>query len=299
MKKVKKPNFIIIGAMKAATTSLYTYLKQHPDVFMTNIKEPMFFNNFKTVDNYILKGRKGNKISTLKEYYALFDNAKNEIAIGEASPAYIYNENCATLIKEILPEVKIIAILRQPVKRAYSNYLHAKRADREPINSFIDAINSEEERIKKNWNPLYHYKEQGFYFRQLSRYFKEFKKEQIKVILFQDIINDPQKITKEVFEFLGVDSSFTPDTSKKANVAGKPKGVAGWIIMKLRKNNLIPNIEFSKYLPDFIVSYILKKIYSKPEMIDKKTINRLTKKYYKEDIKKLEKLIERNLSNWL
>ena len=75
--------------MKAATTSLYTYLKQHPDVFMTNIKEPMIFNNFKTVDNYILKGRKGNKISTLKEYYALFDNAKNEIAIGEASPAYI------------------------------------------------------------------------------------------------------------------------------------------------------------------------------------------------------------------
>jgi len=299
MKEIKKPNFIIIGAMKAATTSLYTYLKQHPDVFMTHIKEPMFFNNFKTENNYIVKGRKGSKISTLKEYYALFVNAENEIALGEASPAYIYNKNCATLIKEHLPEVKIIAILRQPVKRAYSNYLHAKRAGREPINSFIDAINSEEERIEKNWSPLYHYKEKGFYFRQLSRYFKEFKKEQIKVILFEDIIDNPQKITKEVFEFLGVDSSFAPNTSKKANVAGKPKGVAGWIVMKLRKNNLIPNIEFSKYLPEFIVSYILKTIYSKPEKIDNKTINNLTNKYYKEDIKQLEKLIERDLSNWL
>ena len=285
--------------MKAATTSLYTYLKQHPDVFMTHIKEPMFFNNFETDNNYIVKGRKGSKISTLKEYYTLFDNAENAIALGEASPAYIYNRNCATLIKEHLPEVKIIAILRQPVKRAYSNYLHAKRAGREPINSFIDAINSEEERIEKNWSPLYHYKEKGFYFRQLSRYFKEFKKEQIKVILFEDIIDDPQKITKEVFEFLRVDSSFTPDTSKKANVAGKPKGVAGWIVMKLRKNNLLPNIEFSKYLPEFSVSYILKTIYSKPEKIDNKTIKSLTNKYYKEDIKQLEKLIERDLSNWL
>ena len=285
--------------MKGATTSLYTYLKQHPDVFMTHIKEPMFFNNFETENNYIVKGRKGSKISTLKEYYALFDNVENEIAYGEASPAYIYNKNCATLIKKHLPEVKIIAILRQPVKRAYSNYLHAKRADREPINSFIGAINSEEERIEKNWSSLYHYKEKGFYFRQLSRYFKEFKKEQIKVILFEDIIDDPQKITKEVFEFLRVDSSFTPDTSKKANVAGKPKGVAGWIVMKLRKNNLIPNIEFSKYLPEFSVSYILKTIYSKPEKIDNKTIKSLTNKYYKEDIKQLEKLIERDLSNWL
>lgn len=299
MKEIKKPNFIIIGAMKGATTSLYTYLKQHPDVFMTHIKEPMFFNNFETENNYIVKGRKGSKISTLKEYYALFDNVENEIAYGEASPAYIYNKNCATLIKKHLPEVKIIAILRQPVKRAYSNYLHAKRADREPINSFIGAINSEEERIEKNWSSLYHYKEKGFYFRQLSRYFKEFKKEQIKVILFEDIIDDPQKITKEVFEFLRVDSSFTPDTSKKANVAGKPKGVAGWIVMKLRKNNLIPNIEFSKYLPEFSVSYILKTIYSKPEKIDNKTIKSLTNKYYKEDIKQLEKLIERDLSNWL
>ena len=285
--------------MKAATTSLYTYLKQHPDVFMTSIKEPMFFNSLNTENDFVLQGRETKKITSFDEYYSLFERVENETAIGEASPAYIYNKNCATLIKEHLPAVKIIAILRQPVKRAYSNYLHAKRADREPINSFIDAINSEEERIEKNWSPLYHYKEKGFYFRQLSRYFKEFKKEQIKVILFEDIIDDPQKITKEVFEFLGVDSSFTPDTSKKANVAGKPKGVAGWIVMKLRKNNLIPNIEFSKYLPEFIVSYILKTIYSKPEKIDNKTIKRLTNKYYKEDIKQLEKLIERDLSNWL
>ena len=77
MTKRKKPNFIIIGAMKAATTSLYTYLKQHPDVFMTAIKEPMFFNNFQKPNNYKLHGRKTKKITTFKQYYPLFDDVKN------------------------------------------------------------------------------------------------------------------------------------------------------------------------------------------------------------------------------
>jgi hypothetical protein len=91
MTREKKPNFIIIGAMKAATTSLYTYLKQHPDVFMTTIKEPMFFNNFQKKNNFKGAGRKTKKITTFEQYYPLFDAVKKEKAIGEASPAYISN----------------------------------------------------------------------------------------------------------------------------------------------------------------------------------------------------------------
>ena len=298
MKTKSKPTFIIIGAMKAATTSLYTYLKQHPDVFMTHIKEPMFFNNLNKENDFVVKGRKSKKIITFDEYYSLFNDVKKEKAIGEASPSYIYNEQCATLIKEHLPNTKIIAIIRQPVERAYSNYLHAKRADREPITNFEDAFNSEEERINKNWSPLYHYKAQGFYYRQLKRYYNLFPKNQIKVILFKDIITNPERITKEIFDFLGLDA-FIPDTSKKANVAGTPKGLFGWLIMKMRKHNLIPNIEFSKILPKFMVKIILKTIYSKPNKISKYLVAKLTNKHYKEDIKKLEKLIVKDLSHWL
>ena len=97
-----KPNFIIIGAMKAATTSLYTYLKQHPDIFMSSVKEPMFFNNYTKENNYIVKGRKTKKITTLKQYYDLFNAVKNETAIGEASPSYISDKNCPILIKKHL-----------------------------------------------------------------------------------------------------------------------------------------------------------------------------------------------------
>ena len=285
--------------MKAATTSLYTYLKQHPDVFMTHIKEPMFFNNLNQENNFVLKGRKPKKINTFKEYYALFNFAKNEKAIGEASPAYLNNDKCAALINQYLPEIKIIAILRQPIIRAYSNYLHAKRSDREPIDNFEAALDAEEIRIKNNWSPLYHYKTKGFYYKQLKKYYDLFPQKQIKIILFQDIIENPERITKEVFDFLEVDNTFIPDTSKKANVSGKPKGLAGWLVMKLRKYNFIPNIEFSKYLPKIVVSFILKTIYSKPKELNKETMKKLTRMHYKKDIKDLEKLIERDLSHWL
>ena len=298
MQETKQPTFIIIGAMKAATTSLYTYLKQHPNIFMTTIKEPMFFNNLDQKREYILKGKAKKNIETFEEYYALFKNS-NEKAKGEASPGYIYNEKCAELIKKNLSEVKIIAILRQPVDRAYSNFLHARRSDKEPISIFEDAFNAEKDRKAQNWSPLYHYKSKGLYYQQLQRYYERFQKEQIKVILFEDIIKNPKSITQDIFKFLDVDTTFTPNTSKKANVSGKPKGIAGWVIMKLRKKNLIPNIEFQKILPEKIIQFILKTIYSKPEKINTELIKKLTTKHYREDIKKLEKLISRDLSHWL
>ena len=86
--------------------------------------------------------------------------------------------------------------------RAYSNYLHTKRSDREPINNFEDALNSEEKRIKNNWSPLYHYKAQGFYYKQLKRYYNLFPKKQIKIILFEDLITNPKKGHKRSFQIL-------------------------------------------------------------------------------------------------
>ena len=297
MKSIK-PNFIIIGAMKAATTSLYTYLKQHPEVFMTAKKEPKFFNNFNIHSKSKLQGKGFNKITTLEQYLALFQNATNELAVGEASPSYIFDKNCHSLIKQILPNAKIIAIIRQPIERAYSNFLHAKRAEHEFEIDFEKAF-SENDSVLQTGNKKHFYLEKGFYSIQLKRYFDVFPKEQIKVILFEDIIKNPKGITQEVFEFLGVDSSFIPNTSKKANVSGVPKGYLGWTVMKLRKNNLIPDIEFSKVLPRFLVELILKTVYSKPKKMNKELVKKLTRKYYLEDIKKLEKLINQDLSTWI
>jgi len=299
MTQQKHPNFIIIGAMKSATTSLYTYLKQHPDVFMTTIKEPMFFNNFQKENDCKLHGRKTKKITTFDQYYSLFDAVKNEKAIGEASPSYIFNEDCPQLIHKYLPKTKIIAVLRQPVERAYSNFLHARRADREPISDFEIAFNKEEERKAENWSPLYYYKGKGYYAKQLERYYSLFPKENIKIILFEDLAKIPIETAQEIFEFINVDSSFIPDTSKKANVSGTPKGLFGWLIMKLRYYNLIPNIQFSNYLPGFMIQFIFKSAYKKANPLNTEVKNRLTDTYYKEDILNLEKLIGKDLQHWL
>jgi len=295
----KYPNFIIIGAMKAATTSLYTYLKQHPDVFMTSIKEPMFFNNFQKRNNFKLQGRKTKKITTFEQYNALFKGVKTEKAIGEASPAYISNKDCPTLINKHLPNAKIIAILRQPVARAYSNFLHARRADREVIADFETAFNKEKERKAENWSPLYYYKGKGYYAEQLERYYNLFPKENIKVLLFEEVIKNPIETAQEIFEFLNIDNSFVPDTSKKANVSGTPKGMFGWLIMKLRYYSIIPNIQFSKYLPQFIIQFLFRSAYKKASPLNPKVKTRLTHKFYKEDILKLEKLIGKDLQHWL
>ena len=299
MTQQQKPNFIIIGAMKAATTSLYTYLKQHPDVFMTSIKEPMFFNNFQKETNFKLHGRKTKKITTFEQYYTLFNSVKNESAIGEASPSYISNKDCPNLIHKHLPNTKIIAVLRQPVARAYSNYLHARRADRESISDFETAFNKETERKTENWSPLYHYKSKGYYAEQLEQYFNLFPKENIKVVLFEDLVKNPIRITPEVFKFLNIDNSFIPDTSKKANVSGTPKGLFGLFIMKLRYYNLIPNIQFSNYVPGFIIQFIFNSAYKKANPLSADLKKKLTLTYYKEDILKLEKLIGKNLQHWL
>ena len=297
MSKTTKPNFIIIGAMKAATTSLHFYLKQHPNIFMPDVKEPMFFNSLKK-NNYFIKGKQNKKITSFEKYYALFKNA-NEKAIGEASPGYIYNKYCADLIKKNLPDVKIIAVLRQPIERAYSNFLHVRRAGREPINDFLNTLDLEESRVKNNWSPVYHYIKQGYYHKQLLQYYNLFDQKDIKIILFEELVKNPKKIIKEIYYFLNVDPNFNTNTNKKLNVSGSPKGVFGWIIMKMRYYNLLQNVKPSKILPDFIINFISKLIYSKPKKLKREEIIRLTKKYYVEDINKLEKLINKKLDHWL
>ena len=295
----KKPNFIVIGAMKAATTSLYTYLKQHPDIFMTDIKEPMFFNNFKQNNQYVIKGRKASYIRSWEEYLKLFVDVQHESSIGEASPAYIYNKKCASLIKEYLPNTKIIAILRHPVDRAYSNFLHARRDDREDVSNFKQAFLLENERISKNWSPLYHYKSKGYYYAQLERYYKLFERDKMKVIIYEDFISSPLESIKKIFQFLEIDDSFTPNISRKSNVSGVPKGYLGWIVKKLRYYRLMPKISIIRHFPNFINDFLFSSVYDKSDPLDANLRRDLTQKYYTQDITKLEKLIDQDLSNWL
>lgn len=139
------PNFLIVGAQKAGTTSLHYYLKQHPQIYMRPRKEPHFFEGMHW--DFYRPGRIMLAVTDLADYQALFEGVTDEKAIGEASASYLYSPKAPTLIKRSIPDARLIAILRNPPDRAYSNFLHCVRGGRESIVDFAEALRVEEERI--------------------------------------------------------------------------------------------------------------------------------------------------------
>jgi len=285
------PNFLIIGAQKTATTSLYHYLKQHPKIYMSPVKEPKFF----LLERWEYK--KSKPITDIKAYRALFQGVSDEEAIGEASPQYLYSQTAPERIYHYIPEAKLIAILRNPVERAYSSFLHKIRVGQESL-TFDRALREEETRIRNNWEPLWHYKQLGFYYAQLKRYFDVFDRGQIRVYLFEDVKADPIGILQDIFRFLKVDDTFVPDISIRHNVGGIPKNKV--LHTLLSNSNLAKSILkpfFFKGLRRCIASRLRNLNTIKPPL--KPEIRRQLIQEYQEDILKLQDLIQRDLSKWL
>jgi hypothetical protein len=190
------PNFLIIGAMKSGTTALYHYLRQHPQVYMSPKKEPRFFALEaerlyldRTDDQKPLQTL--SSVADIEAYRALFEGVSKEVAIGEASHWYLYSPRLREseqhyipeVIKHYTPSVKLIAVLRNPAERAYSQFLHFVRSGLEPLTDFAQALREEEARKRNNW-PFENYLSRGFYYDQLKRYFDRFAHDQIKVYLY-------------------------------------------------------------------------------------------------------------------
>ncbi|RMH75155.1 MAG: sulfotransferase, partial [Cyanobacteria bacterium J007] len=203
------PNFLILGAPKAGTTALYYYLEQHPEIYMSPVKEPNFFAFEGKQPDF--KGPKDDEawtnkcsIVNLNDYENLFDAVTDEKAIGEASTLYLYIPQTAQRIYQYIPHAKLIAILRDPIERAFSHFLHLRRDRREWHRNFIKAISEEEQRVDRNWAPAWHYLHTGLYFEQIQRYRQYFSEEQFKIYFYEDWKNNPESFVKELFAFLGV-----------------------------------------------------------------------------------------------
>lgn len=293
------PNFLIIGAAKAGTTSLYGYLEQHPQVYMSSIKEPRFF---------ALEGEKldfrgpaqsinHTSVTTLAEYSQLFEEATAQTAIGEASTVYLSHPKAAERIKHYIPDVKLIAVLRDPAERAFSSYLHLVRDGYETL-SFAEALEAEPVRIKENWQPLWYYKERGFYYRQLQKYFKLFEPEQIQIYLYEDLAKNGTGVTQDISRFLGINDNFTPDLTRK-NVSGIPKN--RFLQNLLTRKNPLKSI-LKPLLPESLRQSIVQNV-SQRNLGAKPTLSPQTRQnliaIYREDILQLQDFIQRDLSSWL
>ena len=203
----KLPDFIIGGAQKSGTTSLHFYLAQHKDIFMPIKKQEIHFFDYD--QNY----RKG-----VKWYQGCFENHTNERVIGQTSPLYLYMENVPDRIYRLLPKVKLMFILRNPVDRAYSHYWHEKKKGREEL-TFEEAIEMEGERIKKDFqhSQRYSYLSRGQYIEQVERYLEYFPRSQMLFIMFDEFKTDTLNAVKKCFNFLEVSPNEKIDVTEKHN----------------------------------------------------------------------------------
>jgi len=289
------PNFFIVGAQRSGTTSLYDYLRQMEGIYMPPIKEPCFFSPSIPSTPYRRFVRDKN------EYLDLFRGLRTEKAIGDASPFYLWDPKSPTLIYNSVPNARIIAIVRDPVERAFSSYLMNLNAGFETL-PFFDAMLRNYNDLKRGRLRYPFYLELGFYGEQIERYLNRFGSGRVKIILFDEFIKNTNEVVREVARFLDVEPKpgYNVENLKinKFNSASTiPRNRLTSHIIKLvlgTYHTWRPRAYLS--LPPSIKRIIAEFLYkkeSKPQIPEKARV--FLERLYLEDVVKLQKLLPRNI----
>jgi hypothetical protein len=222
----RKPDLFIIGAAKCGTTSLYEYLRGHPEVFMSRAKEPRYF----APD--LIHDPAGHDLLYPRDearYLALFDEARDEKRLGEASVRYIYSPAAPGLIADFQPDAYIIAMIRDPVEMLYSMHNQRLSDGHEDIADFAEALAAEDDRRAGRRVPvstsasLSLYRDRARFAEQLPRWFETFGRQRVHVIVFEDMVAEPAAVFRRVLEFLEVDPEYQPETFAAYNRSHAPR----------------------------------------------------------------------------
>jgi hypothetical protein len=298
------PNFLLIGATKCGTTALYETLKEHPQVFMSPVKEPYFFNfeghppAFSGPEPQAFQSA----IRDWETYARLFDGADGKAAIGEATATYLsayHPDRTAENILRHLPSVRLVAILRQPARRAYSHYCDKRGNGFEPLGSFREAIAAEDGRVAANWPIGYAYRRNGLYCANLKPFYERFAADRIRVSLYEDWRDRPSETLGGILEFLGIDRLRLTGAGARHNVTRFKWSPAlhRWLAWPNRsKDRLKPLLPPS--WRGLLKRMVLAWNSSPPPPLDPEFSRELTEGY-RSDILDLQELIGRDLSHWL
>jgi hypothetical protein len=300
------PSFLMIGAAKSGTSAIYAYLEQHPDIFTCDVKETGFFAFEGSSPNFRGPGdRIMNRwfVTDLEKYRSLFRGSQSHRAVGESSDLYLYYPEAASRIRRYIPDAKLIAVLRNPVDRAYSGYRFLVRDGREPLPTFEAAVEAETWRIAADWLPIWHHTMRGYYYRQLKHYFDVFDRSQLQIHLYDDFVADPLGVMQEIFRFVGVDVSFVPDMSVRHNVSGTPR--SRLLHAVLARPNAAK--DFAKtFVPQRVRGHLRR---TRAILMERNTMpgepklasqtRRALAARFQEDIRQLSQLLGRDLSRWL
>ncbi len=293
------PNLFVVGAPRSGTTSLYKYLEMLPDVCMSTVKEPHYFNA--ALDP---RGPLAASLSIVRDeqkYLRLFDHAGPRKVVGEATPTYLWDPVVPSRIKAKVPDAKIVMILREPIERAHSHYLTDVRLGLEP-RPFSQALTEDHANADKVLGRAHLYIEQGLYADQVERYLDTFGKKQIRIYLFEDFTCQPSKVMNELCKFLDVmiPDPHMFDAPKRFNTYFEPRNAFfKWIIQTRNKNRLMGALvdAIPVRLREVALEHMILAKAPKPR-IEKRAKEYLAAIYYP-DVLKLQRLLAQDLSPWL
>ena len=278
MEKSSLPSFLGVGAQRAGTTWLYECLRSHPEIFVPEIKELGFFSEISRV-------RKNKDISW---YLEQFSGACDFKAAGEITPEYLLDEQSPKKIYECLGNIKIIVLIRNPIKRAYSSYGKGIREG--------DLNISFKEFIYKNVDYCV---DRGFYYKQISRYLNIFSKENVLIKVYDDLCSDPFMFIKTVYKFLDVNQEFQPGViNKKFNIGVPKKTLLSRVILTIRNilygfpfgNEIVNNIQRTSF-----GNKLINLLFNKKKSSKNKKIENYLRTIYFDDVKKLSNFLNRDL----
>jgi hypothetical protein len=310
------PNFFIVGAPKAGTTSLYHYLDQHPDIYMSPVKEPNYFSEEIRPENFKeLRGGTESDLRALREYLAgsmaekrfggvitewddylkLFRDVRKETAIGEASVCYLWSKTAAQNIHARIPNAKIIMVLRDPVDRAFSQYLQSLTGGRtrDSFRSYVETCLSQRNGQLDEFRFCLEF---GEYSDGIQRYLDRFPREKIYIVFYEDYQKQQSQVLAATFRFLGVDPAFTPDTRERQLRPRVPRSLAlGYVLKKWGLWRYVAEIS-----PSPIRSFLHRlAVRPRKDLAVGSRERELLLSYYQNDIRKLERLLDRDLTAWL
>ncbi|MBW2740321.1 MAG: sulfotransferase [Deltaproteobacteria bacterium] len=298
---MRKPDFFIVGAPKCGTTALYSYLKQHPEIYMAR-KELHYFGADLTLRDH-------KKRLQFREYLDAFSMVKHEKRVGEASVWYLYSKTAAEEIEELTPDAKIIVMLRNPVDMLYSQYFQLRLNGDEDLPTFEQALDAEEDR--KMWQRLpktsapgpieaLYYIDTVKFAEQVQRYFTVFSREKVHVIIYDDFAKDTASVYRDTLDFLGVNRDFQP-TFAVVNPCKKVRNIVLWRIMKFSPYRL--QAAWRKLLPPPVRGLILKNVTqwntkheARPAMTQE--THEHLQKILAPNVECLSKLLGRDLTYW-
>lgn len=271
------PNFFLIGVKKGGTTSLYNYFKAIDGIFMSTYKTPGYF-----------WPKEKQKIST-DNYLKLFKDVKDEKIIGEAT-GYFSDSRSAKLIYEKIPNAKILLSLRDPIQRAFSDYLgqyrkgYVKESFSEVFTNYLHSKNSQ---------TLQNVIDAGFYYESVKTFLEIFGKKQFKIIIFEEFIKNPHDTIKDILHFLDINSHVPEIVGEVYNPYREPLGDFGNKIVKNKMINKIGKKIFPGKSAQTVLRTILNKQEAKPEIPD--DVKKQLADIYETDVKKLQNLLDRSL----